>query len=293
MAHNIAIFGSCHKVSNPDELVLLLDTLNSFAVNIYWEETYVKELYKRFCIKIKAKSYFNENNSNIIDYALSLGGDGTFLRVSRIVKHHNIPILGINMGRLGFLTDVDCIGATEHIHKLFSQEHTIEKRMLLNIIVNGMYQGEVLNEISLLKRETGSMINIKAFLDNAFLADYDADGLVIATSTGSTAYSLSAGGPIIVPQSGCVVITPIAPHTLTMRPIVISENSRIRLTPHSRNDSYLISLDGQTFIAPSGSIIEITKSENSVNMVHLNGRSFVDTIREKLMWGTSPIENVR
>lgn len=286
--YKIGVFGSLHKLKDPTDLKVFYDSMRDYQVDIIWEKDFLIGLKEKFDFDIKDKNIFEDKREiEQIDFALSLGGDGTFLRVGRLVKEYEKPIWGINIGRLGFLTDTDIIGASKLLPKLFDDKYKIEKRTMLNVVVDGICQGQVVNELAIMKRETGSMISIETYLNDEFLANYEADGLLVATPTGSTAYSLSAGGPILMPSSEAIVLTPIAPHTLTMRPLIASDNSRIRMTPNSRKDSFLISLDGQTFIAPNRSNIEVSKDEHKLNILHIGNRSFVDNIREKLMWGQS------
>ena len=188
------------------------------------------------------------------------------------------------MGRLGFLTDRSIRDAIPLLSRLFDGSYTTEHRMLLSVEVDGTHFGEALNEVALLKRETGSMITLHASLEGAELASYESDGLVIATPSGSTAYSLSAFGPLMMPQVKAMLLTPIAPHSLTMRPLVIPEDETIELTVAARNNTFLIALDGQTKILPCGAKITIRKSVNSLCLLHLDTHSFADTLRKKLLW---------
>ena len=219
-----------------------------------------------------------------MDFVISLGGDGTLLRAARRVFAEGTPVLGLNMGRLGFLTDRSVQEALPLLSRLFEGKYTTERRMLLSVEVDGTHYGEALNEVALLKRETGSMITLHTRLAGDELASYECDGLVIATPSGSTAYSLSAYGPLMMPQVGAMLITPIAPHSLTMRPLVIPEDETIEMTVSARNNTFLIVLDGQTKILPCGAKIIIRKSVNSLCLLHLDKHSFADTLRKKLLW---------
>ena len=219
-----------------------------------------------------------------MDFVISLGGDGTLLRAARRVFAEGTPILGLNMGRLGFLNDRSIQEALPLIERLFEGNYTTEERMLLSVEVDGTHYGEVLNDIALLKRETGSMITLHTRLEGKELANYECDGLVISTPSGSTAYSLSAYGPLMMPQTRAMLITPIAPHSLTMRPLVLPEEQTIELTVSARNNTFLIVLDGQTKILPCGVRIRIRKSANTLRLLHLDDYSFTDTLRKKLLW---------
>lgn len=287
--HKIAVFGSCHKIQEKKQIEDLIKKIESLNVDVLWEKNYLTKLGKIYDINTSDKNYFSKKEHDNIDFALSLGGDGTLLRVSKILNNKT-PILGINMGSLGFLTDIDCSIATEDIENLLSGNYSIVNRMMLDVYINNIYYETILNEIAILKRETGSMINIETYLNDKYLANYDADGLIIATPTGSTAYSLSAGGPILTPECENIIITPIAPHTLTMRSLVIPDKGNITLRPHSRTENFLLNHDGNTIILEQGSVIDIKKSDKTIKTIHISNKTFADTIREKLMWGTSTID---
>lgn len=286
--HKIAVFGSCHKIQEKKYLQLLIQKIESLDITIAWEENYVKNLERLYNIKVQSNVYFSEKQQEDIDFALSLGGDGTLLRVSNILQN-GIPILGINMGSLGFLTDLSYFQAIESLHNLLLGNYTIQERMMLDVYINGSFYNTVTNEIAVIKRETGSMINIETHLNKKYLANYDADGLIIATPTGSTAYSLSAGGPILTPECRNIIITPIAPHTLTMRSLVVPDDSNITLKPYSRTKDFLLNCDGKTIILKCGDVIDVKKSTKTIKTVHISAKTFADTIREKLMWGTYSI----
>lgn len=221
-----------------------------------------------------------------VDFVLSLGGDGTFLRAARRVFGQEIPVLGLNMGRLGFLTDMGIEEALPLLPRLFSGEYTLERRMLLSVEVDGHPYGQVLNDVALLKRETGSMISIHTLLGGEdYLANYECDGLIVSTPSGSTAYSLSAYGPLIMPQCRNMLLTPIAPHSLTMRPLVLPEDLSVEMTVTARNNTFLLVLDGQTKILPTGVKVRVQKSQSQLRIVHLRPYCFADTLRRKLLWG--------
>ncbi|WP_329903173.1 NAD kinase [Porphyromonas pogonae] len=282
----IAIFGSRHKVQHSECLRYLFDEIQKFEPEVYIEKAFYNALISDFGLKPFISGII-EDVFPKVDYVICLGGDGTFLRTARRVGKRETPILGINLGRLGFLTDIDCKDASGHISRLFNKEYTIEKRSQLRVLINDVYLGNVVNEVAILKRETGSMITIDTYLGEDYLAGYDADGLIIATPTGSTAYSLSVHGPIMMPGCRDIIINPIAPHVLNMRPLVIPDSEIITLKVNSRSNTFLISLDGVTKILPCDNTIKIMKASHVVNMIRLEKKSFADTLRRKLMWGTS------
>lgn len=222
------------------------------------------------------------------DIAISIGGDGTFLQTSSVVVNKNIPLLGINTGRMGFLTDVEPSTIVQAIEILLAGNYHIEERTMLELLVNGKNMPDkptALNEIAVMKTDISSMISIKVSVNGQFLSNYQCDGLIIATSTGSTAYSLSVGGPIIMPQSNSIVITPVAPHSLSIRPIVLCDSWEISMETNSRNHQYLVSVDGNSLAMNEGNILTVKKSSQSVKIIKLNNHSMFENLRSKLMLG--------
>lgn len=223
-----------------------------------------------------------------LDVALSVGGDGTFLRTAARVNKQDIPILGINTGRLGFLADVSNNELEDTLEELFKNYYKIEERTLLRLHTEERaYRGYnyALNEIAILKRDTSSMITIHTSLNNEYLASYEADGLVIATPTGSTAYSMSVNGPIIIPQSNSMVLSPVAPHSLNVRPLVIPDTYVITLGVESRSKNFLIALDGRSEVFPTGIELIISKADYTTKVIKRYNHTFYKTLRDKLMWG--------
>lgn len=225
-----------------------------------------------------------------IDVALSLGGDGAFLETLGMVAHNETPVLGINFGRLGFLTDIVPKNIRDTLSKIINKEYTIDERIMLRadarqpIFAAGM--DFALNEIAISKTDTSSMIVIHTYIDGEFLNSYWADGLMVATPTGSTGYNLSCGGPLVMPISGDVIITPICPHNLFVRPIIVSGKSKITLKVESRSNNYLVSMDSRARIV-GDEMGEITVSlENfKAKLLKIDGTSFLSTLRNKLKWG--------
>lgn len=286
----VAIFGSKHKEHHASELQRLFDALSSLGLSLLIEPSFYSALSDDYGITLPSAQLLEDSPAIGADCAISLGGDGTLLRTARRLASQSIPILGINIGRLGFLTDINIAEAIELIGNLGSGDYCIEERRQLRIEIDGKVYGDVLNEVAILKRETGSMISINTLLDGAFLADYDCDGLIVSTPTGSTAYSLSVYGPIIMPEARCMLIAPIAPHSLTMRPLVISDDTEIEMRVSGRNNTFLLVLDGQSKILPCGVTIRIALSPDSIRLIHLRKRSYADTLRRKLLWGASTKE---
>jgi NAD+ kinase len=222
------------------------------------------------------------------DLVLSIGGDGTFLEAVTLVRHLDIPIAGINSGRLGFLAHIAKDSIDQVFEQLMACNFKTQPIDLLEIIIPGQPFGELnfaLNEIAITKRDNASMITVHAWLNGAFLNSYWADGLIIATATGSTAYSLSVGGPIVHPFSQSFVVSPIAPHNLTVRPLVIPNNFEITLKINARGGKFMASLDSRSVTLDEGVDIVVRKAPFTVKVVDLDNHNFYNTLREKLMWG--------
>mgnify|MGYP000603138747 FL=1 len=222
------------------------------------------------------------------DMVISIGGDGTFLKAASRVGKKNIPILGINTGRLGFLADVASNDIEDTLDELFKNYYKTEERTLLRLHTEDrVFHGYnyALNEIAILKRDTSSMVTIHTALNGEYLTSYQADGLVISTPTGSTAYSMSVNGPIIIPQSKNLVLSPVAPHSLNVRPLVIPDSFTITLGVESRNKYFLIALDGRSEIFPTGIQLRVSKADYTTKVIKRYNHTFYQTLREKLMWG--------
>lgn len=223
-----------------------------------------------------------------VDYVISMGGDGTFLEAANKVGDREIPILGVNMGRLGFLADVLPSEIETTLDHVLRGNHIIEDHTVIKLETNGETvecNPFALNDIAVLKRDSASMISIRAYVNGDFLVNYQADGLIIATPTGSTAYSLSNGGPIIVPQSGSLCITPVAPHSLNIRPIVINDTSVIELEVCSRSHNFLVAVDGRSMKMAEETRLTICKAPYTIKLIKLKSQRYFSTLHEKLMWG--------
>ena len=223
-----------------------------------------------------------------VDYVISMGGDGTFLEAANKVGDREIPILGVNMGRLGFLADVLPSEIETTLDHVLRGDHIIEDHTVIKLETNGETiecNPFALNDIAVLKRDSASMISIRAYVNGDFLVNYQADGLIIATPTGSTAYSLSNGGSIIVPQSGSLCITPVAPHSLNIRPIVINDTSVIELEVCSRSHNFLVAVDGRSMKMAEETRLTICKAPYTIKLIKLKSQRYFSTLHEKLMWG--------
>lgn len=222
------------------------------------------------------------------DYAISMGGDGTFLTTATRVGTKNIPIIGVNTGRLGFLADVLPSEIDEALDAVIHGRYRIENHTAIQIETDGEHIPQccyALNDIAVLKRAEASMISIRTSINGEYLVTYQADGLIVSTPTGSTAYSLSNGGPIIVPQTSTLCLTPVAPHSLSVRPIVISDDSRVTLYVESRSHNFLAAIDGRSVTLTEGTTITISKAPFVTRIVKRNDRRYFSSLREKMMWG--------
>lgn len=222
------------------------------------------------------------------DLALSIGGDGTFLRAAEKIGDRGIPVLGVNIGRLGFLADVPAEETESVMTEILSGRYKIEERSLLQVELDNLppdFWPYALNEVAVLKQDTSSMISIHTTVGESYLNTYQADGLIVATPTGSTAYSMSVGGPILMPQAANWVISPVAPHSLTVRPLVVNDDTDITLRVDSRNHSYLLSLDGRSIMLDTDERVVLRKASFPIRVVKRLGHSFAETLRAKLMWG--------
>ncbi len=227
------------------------------------------------------------------DFAISLGGDGTFLEAARRVGNKGIPVLGINMGRLGFLSDYQSEDIEAAIEQIYDNAYRVEEREVLQVEA---YEGEIegypyaLNEVAVLKHDISSMISIDVELDGEFLTTYQADGLIINTSTGSTGYALSVGGPIIWPGTNVMGLVPVAPHSLTVRPVAISTDSTVRMKVRSRSHNFLLSIDGRSESLHECTTLTVRKAPHTIKVLKRSEGSFCHTLRGKLMWGADSRE---
>jgi NAD+ kinase len=223
-----------------------------------------------------------------VDVLLSLGGDGTLLDTLSLVRDSQIPVIGINFGRLGFLASINKNEIKNAIYALVKGEYSLDKRSILNLeSKNGLFADEnfALNDITIHRRDNSAMMIIHAYMNGEFINSYWADGLIIATPTGSTAYSLSCGGPIILPNAQNFVITPIAPHNLNVRPIIVPDDVKLTFEIEARSTKFLVSCDSRTETVDRTVQININKAGFSINLIRLNNESYLTTLRNKLLWG--------
>ena len=284
---SFAIFGNTSKALDTPQIVDILDYLVGREADIYIEHNFYHTLLKELKKDFSIAAVFERGNFDV-DYVISLGGDGTFLKAASRVGAKQIPIIGVNMGRLGFLANVTSEEVKGVLDSVFEGKYEIEERAVIQLEADGAVLENcpfALNDIAILKRDNAAMISIKASVNGEYLVTYLADGLVISTPTGSTAYSLSVGGPIIVPQSGILSMTPVAPHSLNIRPIVINDEAEIKLEVQSRSHNFLAAVDGRSEKLSEGVTLTVKKAPYKVCIVKAYGQRFFSTLREKLMWG--------
>ena len=285
----VAIFTNLYKNYSPKILLSIIEKLqkNNFDVmidNISFDKLNHKK-YSAILNHVKSFSKIDKT----INYIICVGGDGTILKASSYVKNMGIPIIGINTGRLGFLAKIKAVEIDNVIQAISKKKYTISEKTLLSVSYKNKKQenklGVALNELSITRKNTTSLITIETKLNDEYLNTYWADGLIIATPTGSTGYSLSCGGPIIMPESKNLVITPIAPHNLNARPLVIPDNTNITLKISGRENEFFVSLDSKITTLSNEMLILIKKAPYKIKMIQLDSDNFLQTLRDKLYWG--------
>lgn len=288
----IAIYGREFQYAVIQYVQALFDLLAEEGVEIWVYQPFNEFLADKIAWKQTTHSFeVHKDLPEDIRFMLSLGGDGTMLAAVSIIADSGIPVTGINFGRLGFLASINKDKIEDAVRQLLAGSYDIEKRVLLATYkedgsgTTAKQLAFALNDITIIKKDSSAMITVHAYVNNELLNAYWADGLIIATPTGSTAYSLSCGGPIVMPGSGNFIITPISPHNLNVRPIVVSDSSIIRIEVDSRSDSFLFSYDSTTETVNTGAVINIQKADFTVNLIRLKNESFFSTIRHKLLWG--------
>ena len=283
----ILVFGNKYKLKFINSVKELFFKLKHRGANILFDKEFAKEIQNSGMLDISEFDVFDNNFSG--DIAISLGGDGTLLATANRIGSQQIPILGINLGRLGFLTDVQAHELDNLDDIIFNKKYKVDDRMVLRAEITNNNLTSLteysLNEIAVLKQDLSSMISIDVTLNGEPLHTYQADGLLVSTPTGSTAYSLSVGGPIMMPENHNLIIAPVASHSLNVRPLIIPDNWKINLAIHSRSHSYLASIDGRSITMPDSASISISKADYTVRIIRLEGHSFLNTLKTKLMWG--------
>jgi NAD+ kinase len=287
----VAIFGQYFE---KESQTLLNDVFNFFKqnkINCTIEKEYSKILINHNILKSTCETFTSHKDLNEnIDFLLSIGGDGTILRAATFIRHLQIPILGINAGRLGFLAKVQKDNVSDLLTQIIAGHYKVSERSTLQLSASAPIDFNnqadfALNEITVSRRDTTSMITVETYLNDEYLTSYWADGLIISTPTGSTGYSLSCGGPILTPNVNSLVITPIAPHNLNARPLVINDDMIVKLKVSGREDSFLVSLDSRMIIIQKNTELIIKKNSFPIKMIEPLKESFFVTIRNKLLFG--------
>ena len=287
---NILLYGQKVKLTDRGIIKSLLQKLEDSPLDYYIFDGYKLSL-NEASIEYRDRSAINTKDdlkTNAIDLIITLGGDGTILKATNLVQDLDIPIMGINMGRLGFLANIEKSKILSAVDTIIAGDFFTEERSMLSLQSNLPLFEDMpfaLNDFTVHKRDTSSMITITVMVDDKYLNSYWADGLIFSTPTGSTGYSLSCGGPIISPDSGNIVITPIAPHNLNVRPIVISNDAEISVRVEGRSENFLCTMDSRYETITAEHKITLTKCPFHTKLAHLNGTDFMQTIREKMLWG--------
>ena len=278
---NIGINGINIRGQKKKTLISLIEILEKKRFKIFFSEILTKSFSKITYPNI------NRKNISIIDYVISFGGDGTLLNTVSLIGKFETKILGVNVGKLGFLSyDVSEV-FEQTIEELIRSNYTLEKRSLVTVSnkKNIIKDNFALNEISVIKKDSSSMIKIHCFIDNKYICTYWADGLIVSTPTGSTGYSLSCGGPILTPNTKNFIITPISPHNLSLRSIIISDDSKIKLRIENQGYNFLISMDSRSYTLKGEQELTIKRAPFKANLIHPNNFDFFETLRKKLNWG--------
>lgn len=282
-----ALFGKAFQDKKADTTIQVISFLHAHGCRVLVHKPFYDYLTQTLGLTVSADEVFSSPDFRA-DYALSIGGDGTYLRAAMMVGAKPIPIMGINTGRLGFLAEVLPSEVNDALGELISGQTLIEEHSVIQVEADG---GAIsgcpyaLNDIAVLKRDNAAMISVRACVSGEYLVTYQADGVIVATPTGSTAYNLSNGGPILMPNDRNLCITPVAPHSLNIRPIVVSDEAVIRLNVESRSHNFLVAIDGRSEKVADGVTLTISRAPHTVKMVKRSGRRYFSTLREKLMWG--------
>ena len=282
-----ALLGNVFQSKKSAAIQQVLSTLADFGAEVFIDQEYYDFLCGNLHIVPNAVKVFSDDDFDA-DFVISMGGDGTFLKAASRVREKQIPILGVNMGRLGFLADVCPDDIERCVEALHNDDFSIESRALIEVSTDGEpLEGFncALNDVAILKRDTASMISVRASINGQYLNTYQADGLVISTPTGSTAYSLSNGGPIIVPGTKVFSMTAVAPHSLNVRPIVLADSSIIELEVESRSHNFLVAIDGRSEKCKEGVKLTLRRAPYDIQVVKRPDHRYFNALREKMMWG--------
>lgn len=284
-----AIFGNIYQARKTADIQRLLLSLNERMAQVSMERSFYDFLCSSHGLPLHGVTVF-EGNDFDVDFVISMGGDGTLLRSAYSVGSRSIPVIGVNMGRLGFLAGVGVDDFDSVLDSIYGDSYTVDCLAMVQVESDGANGDErisecALNEIAILKRDNASMISIRASINGEYIVTFHADGLIVSTPTGSTAYSLSNGGPIIVPHTGILCLTPVAPHSLNMRSIVVADDSVITLEVESRSHNYLVAADGRSIKCGEGQTLTIRRAPYDAHIVKPKDSTYFSTLRAKMMWG--------
>jgi len=282
-----AIFGNVYQAKKSASIQKILSILNERGAEVVFDREFYQFLVENQRLNVTADGVFDGDDFDA-DIVISMGGDGTFLKAASHVGSKNIPVMGVNMGRLGFLADVNPVSIERAFKSIYNNDFRTERHAVIEVKSDGDWHTAcpyALNDIAVLKRDDASMISIRASVNGEYVVTYRADGLVISTPTGSTAYSLSNGGPIVAPQASVLCLTPVAPHSLNVRPIVIPDNAEITISVESRNHNFLVAVDGRSERCDEGQTLTIRRAPYDIQIVKRRGHKYFSTLREKMMWG--------
>jgi len=284
----IAVYSQYYPEKSTECFRELITILHEAKAEVFVEATFFKNFSNNNNESLNLQTFLELDNT--FDLLISIGGDGTILRAITFIKDFSIPIVGINTGRLGFLATIQVDEVERAISNIMEGNYKISERTLISVETSPKSEelkniNFALNEVTLSRKNTTSMISVETHLDEELLTSYWADGLIVSSPTGSTGYSLSCGGPVITPNAKSLVLTPIAPHNLNARPLVIPDDTIIKLKVNGREDNYLMSLDSRIITLHNDTVVTIRKAHFKIKMVELLNESFLDTLRKKMLWG--------
>jgi len=285
----VAVFGRNLPSYARENIAAMFSKFTAMNVDVWIFEPLFEYLQKKLGLRPKVSGQFTDHNNlpREIDFLFSLGGDGTFLETVTLIRDTGIPVLGVNIGRLGFLSYISQETMTESLESVFSGKFDIEERMMLQVEIPGKELDDLdvaLNEVRIYKN-SGSLITIHVKANEEFLSAYWADGLLLSTPTGSTGYNLSVGGPIVVPESNSIIISPIAPHNLTVRPLVLPDSAVLQLSVDTRDPQFQLALDSRSLDLDVNATVTVRRAPYTLKMIRIENISFYSTLRNKLMWG--------
>lgn len=282
------IYGKKFDAEYNEHVQLLFDALIRRGVSVSIYKPFRSFISNSIQLPDTITSFETHEEVTTCDFLISVGGDGTLLDTAAFIRDSKVPVLGLNTGRLGFLSHANVQEIERSIEQLINGDFSLDKRSLIEVKSDHQSFGEfpiALNEITLLNADRGSMVTIHAYVSDTYVCTFWADGLIVATPTGSTAYSLSCGGPIVAPDSSNIIITPIAPHNLTMRPIILPDSSKVTLRAEGRAKGFVLTIDSRSYAVSAEEQIELTRASFEINLVRLPEQNFFNTIRNKMGWG--------